>query len=550
MKILIINGLKYPKNLNLYHKVYVTNYLNYKILKLKISKVKCLTSIKISNHERIKFHEQLKKSLILESNNFSKRWVYLGKDYMLWRFLNILYYRELIKKIFLKHKKIELTLTSPENKDLNLAIKSLDENENIKIKYLSLDFSEQTSPHKYGGHYDLINSKFLSSKLIVIIFANIYKFINISSGVYVKYPNLKKFKNYIKFSDFLSIGFNINSIIYKLKRLIGNKKNFEYLKKINLNEKNTFKKVYLERDKWKNLNNSEFKIINYIYKNFISKMQNFKEIDKIYKNYLIFFKNSKIKELVLDQDNSMRSKLLIYALKKLNIKSSFYFHGYSDDEFWFGKNFKKNIYDIDKLYTWTHNSKKKLAKKFKNNVEVIFHNKFNKKKIIKKKFIINKDSKILILGSSWTNMSFSIPNDCFERTVIDTVTILNSFSISKIDVKIKPVDEYFYKNYNQAVRKIKSKLNLKFKLINDHLSENFINDYDLIITDKTTGLFEAYSSRVPVIVYMGNFEESNFINYKKLKISKNYEELKKSILNINSVKNSYYENIYKKLITN
>tara|TARA_E500000178_G_C17014675_1_gene752293 strand:- start:606 stop:2258 length:1653 start_codon:yes stop_codon:yes gene_type:complete len=550
MKILIVNGLKYPKNLNLYDKVYVTNYLNYKILKLKIIRVKCLTSIKISNHERIKFHEQLKKSLILESNKFSKRWVYLGKDYMLWRFLNILYYRELIKKIFLKHKKIEITLTSPENKDLNLAIKSLGEKENIKIKYQSLDFSEQTSPHKYGGHYDLINSKFLSSKLIVIILANFYKLINISSGVYVKYPNLKQFKNYTKFSDFLSIGFNINSIIYKLKRFIGNKNNFEYLKKINLNEKNNFKKVYLERDKWKNLNNSEFKIVNYIFKNFISKMQNFKEIDKIYNNYLIFFKNSKIKELVLDQDNSMRSKLLIYALKKLNIKSSFYFHGYSDDEFWFGKNFKKNIYDIDKIYTWTHNSKKKLAKKFKNNVEVIFHNKFNKKKIIKKKFIINKDSKILILGSSWTNMSFSIPNDCFERTVIDTVTILNSFSISKIDVKIKPVDEYFYKNYNQAVRKIKSKLDLKFKLINDHLSENFINDYDLIITDKTTGLFEAYSSRVPVILYLGNFEESNFINYKKLKIPKNYEELKKSILNINSVKNSYYENIYKKLITN
>ena len=47
MKILIINGLKYPKNLKLYDKIYSTNYLNYKILKTQINRVNCITDIKI-----------------------------------------------------------------------------------------------------------------------------------------------------------------------------------------------------------------------------------------------------------------------------------------------------------------------------------------------------------------------------------------------------------------------------------------------------------------------------------------------------------------------
>ena len=550
MKILFINGLKFPSNLNSYDKIYCTNYLNYKILKDKVRGVECLTSFKISNYHRVKFHEQLKKNLILESKKFDKRWVYLGKDYMLWRFLNILYYKELIKKILLNSKNIKITCTSSKNKDLNLAICSLNDAQKIGIKYLNLDNLEQTSPHKFGGHYDLIDSKYLSNKLIIKILAYIYRLFNISKGTYIKYPNLKRFKNYYRFSDFFSISLSLKSIIHKLKRLIINKSKIDFLKKINLEEKKNFKKILFDRVNWRDLSDYDYKIINSIYNNLSSKLQNFKKIDKIYDNYLIFFKNSQIKELVLDQDNSMRSKLLIYTLKKLKIKSSFYFHGYSDDKFWFGKNFKKNIYDIDKIYTWTLNSKKKLTKKFENNVETFFHNKFKKKKIIKKKFIINNKSKILILGSSWTNMSFSIKNDCFERTVIDSVTILNSLGIKKIDVKIKPVDDFFYKNYYSAIKIMKLKLKLKFNLINEYLTEDFINNYDLIITDKTTGLFETFSSKVPVVVYIGNFEESNFISYKNLKICKSCHDLKESIININSVKNSYYQKIYNRLIAN
>ena len=147
-------------------------------------------------------------------------------------------------------------------------------------------------------------------------------------------------------------------------------------------------------------------------------------------------------------------------------------------------------------------------------------------------------------------MSFSIKNDCFERTVIDSVTILNSLGIKKIDVKIKPVDDFFYENYYSAIKIMKYKLNLKFNLINEYLTEDFINNYDLIITDKTTGLFETFSSKVPVVVYIGNFEESNFISYKNLKICKSCHDLKESIININSVKNSYYQKIYNRLIAN
>jgi len=380
MKILFINGLKFPSNLNSYDKIYCTNYLNYKILKDKVRGVECLTSFKISNYHRVKFHEQLKKNLILESKKFDKRWVYLGKDYMLWRFLNILYYKELIKKILLNSKNIKITCTSSKNKDLNLAICSLNDAQKIGIKYLNLDNLEQTSPHKFGGHYDLIDSKYLSNKLIIKILAYIYRLFNISKGTYIKYPNLKRFKNYYRFSDFFSISLSLKSIIHKLKRLIINKSKIDFLKKINLEEKKNFKKILFDRVNWRDLSDYDYKIINSIYNNLSSKLQNFKKIDKIYDNYLIFFKNSQIKELVLDQDNSMRSKLLIYTLKKLKIKSSFYFHGYSDDKFWFGKNFKKNIYDIDKIYTWTLNSKKKLTKKFENNVETFFHNKFKKKK--------------------------------------------------------------------------------------------------------------------------------------------------------------------------
>lgn len=551
MKVLIINGIKYPSNLSSYDKIFAINYLNYKILKKKIVNIKCLTNFKISNNSRIKFHKELKKNLILETSEFSKRWVYLSKDYIFWRYLNILNYKELIKKITSTSKKIKIVITSQGNKDLNLAIISLKEKKTIDLQYLNLDSLGQTSPHKFGGHYDLINSKYLTNRLFLIFISYIYRIFFANRGAYVKYPNLKKFKNYIKFSDFFSIAFNFKSFFYKLKRLILKKSEAEYLEKINLEEKINLKKKYFDKKNWKNFSNYDFAIINSIYGNFKKKMQNFYDIDKIYHNYLFFFKNAKIKELVLDQDNSMRSKLIIYVLKRLKKKSSFYFHGYSDDKFWFGSSFNKNSYDIDKIYAWSNNSKKNLLNKFDNkNVEVISHNKFKNIKIKKKTVNLDKNLKVLVLGSSWTNMSFLIPNDCFERTVIDSVNCLKLLNIDQVDVKIKPVDKFFYNNYFQAIKLMKFKLKLKFNLINDRITEVFLNKYDLIITDKTTGLFESFASKVHVIVYLGNFQESNFIHYKNLKICKNYNDLRKSINNINSIENSYYQKIYNELISN
>ena len=180
---------------------------------------------------------------------------------MLWRFLNILYYKELIKKILLNSKNIKITCTSSKNKDLNLAICSLNDAQKIGIKYLNLDNLELTSPHKFGGHYDLIDSKYLSNKLIIKILAYIYRLFNISKGTYIKYPNLKRFKNYYRFSDFFSISLSLKSIIHKLKRLIINKSKIDFLKKINLEEKKNFKKILFDRVNWRDLSDYDYKII-------------------------------------------------------------------------------------------------------------------------------------------------------------------------------------------------------------------------------------------------------------------------------------------------
>ncbi len=546
MKILIINGLNFPKNINQYNEIFSINYLNYNILKKKIKNIKCLTSLKPNNDNRLKFHNLLKKNLLLETKDFKNRWAYLSKDYVLWRFLQILYYKELIKKIFVKGKKISITLSSKKNLDLVLAVKSLSSEYNLKIKYLNYDSMPQTSPHKFGGPYDLVNGYFLASDLTIKVLSKIISIFNISKGFYFKYPNLNNFRNFLVFRDFLAITFSFRSILNKIRSFFFNLKNEP--NKINLDQTIDYKNNLFKRENWREFNNVDFTILNSIYKSFTKKCYDFQTIDKIFNKYYIFFQNSKINEFVFDQDNSIRSKLIIFTLQKLKIKSSFYFHGYSDDKFWFGKYFKRNIYDVEKIYTWSKCSKKFLSKKFRNNCEFVPHNKFKKKIILKKKFKISKNSKVLVLGSSWTNMSFLNYDDCFERTIIDTVSVLNSLNINKIDLKIKPVENFFYKNYYQVIKIIKAKLNLKFELIKNDLNEDFFNSYDLIICDKTTGLFESFASNTHTITYVGNFTESKFVEHKNLRICKNYKDLKKSIININNITNSYYQKIYDSLV--
>ena len=267
MKILFITGLNFPKNLNSYDKIFALNYLNYKILKKKIKHIKCLSNLKISNKKRIDFHRNLKKNLILETKTFNKRWAYLAKDYMLWRYLNFLNYQELIKKLINNKKKNTIILSSPKNLDFTNAIISIKHIRNIELKFHNMDNLKQTSPHKYGGHFDLIESEFLTSKFNLILLAIVTRFLNFSGCMYVKYPNLTKFKNYMKFSDFLSIGFNFKSIIYKIKRNVFKNQKIEQKKIFNFNEKNKLYNLTLDRNNWKSFNLYEFRFINSLYNN-------------------------------------------------------------------------------------------------------------------------------------------------------------------------------------------------------------------------------------------------------------------------------------------
>jgi len=452
----------------------------------------------VDSYLREKIEDGLHKE---RESNSQLKWAPLALQQVRWRLSHYLWVKECLKNIFNRFNYTSVFLSSQKQLEFVLALKALTSERDIPLEIGNGEFNEPPNRTYLCLPYDLPEQ--VDPSWFVELRWRVLRLLKPKTEVFYQwYWNLGRSLNsgyYFSFNHYRGINF-LGAARRKLLKLL--KLLSDSVIDCPFSNSSEMLNVSLTAEAWQSFTNDEKDIIRFAIKRFFDRLPSPK-IDAVEKRLNRIFQLMRPKKIILSSDQICSGRLLAYVAHRNNVQVDYLPHGICWEDLLGPK--KKSVFSMDHVLAWSIFSKQAYERLGWSSY-AIAHPRCSVSakpyKPLKKKW---EEVRVLFLVPEWFNVSLEGRHDILTFSMIAVYEALMRIGVRPQNFHVKMAHagaEVINQRKMEIFDSLKRDLGMDFIVCDSRLdSFELMADYDLVISGKTTGLFEVILQGIPLIIF-------------------------------------------------
>ena len=488
-----------------------------------------------SKYSSTELRNNIEECLLKEHiDNINCKWAALAISHVLWPLKRYLWIKSCLINIVMEHQPDSILVLSKRDIQFNMAVNTVCSKNNISINFGDSRLYNQTVRLHEHASYSI--PKIMDPYVFYYLIIN-FILRKVPNRIVQVYNNIDIPRRYrLNFNRVFGITEGV------IRKLIG---------KSSVTKKIDYKKGGLiNREIWGYFSSDEVDIIDVLISNYFD-VYRVSHIDKISGRISSFIKNKQISLIILDSDNVDVNRLICYSAKKVNCNVSVIPHGILLEKEY--GNYFGSPFQPDMIYGWNSDSSSVLNELHWSSVP-ISHSIFSKQHNQYKNYRYGKANKILILLPDWVAVSSDLSDDIFTTSIFEYCEVLSELEVNYAFKQHKSGDNGMILNRISVLKKAKDMYRFDIVDYNENVPD-CINNFDMVLSGSTTGIYEAIIRGIPVIginilksqigalngYYLPNIDNFSFLkdeilNYDNSKVKESYSLILQSFMSGKKIK--------------